>query len=306
MAKSTIFILLALGLLFGGHAQAAGVFSETKSFLEGGQKLYQVDIFLNTESQSLNALEGEINYAEHELNFEKITDGGSVINFWIEKPARFSGGKIIFSGGMPGGYDGGRGFLFSVIFSLKKESVSGQTEISFRDFKTYRNDGKGTEEKIVETKNILELEKAITVDAPADVKAPEIFAPYVTQSPDLADGKWVVLFNAQDKGGGISHYEVLESEEKYAPEEIISSSGAGWKRTEDGEIYVLEDQSLKSYVYVRALDNLGNARVAEVVPAEDQKKEMLDNKILSVIIILLVIGIVFIAEVLVFRKKVIL
>lgn len=302
MKKSIVFILISFWLLIGGRVQAAGVFSEAKSYLEGGEKFYKVEFFLDTDGQSLNALEGEMLFADQDLDLEKIENGSSIVNFWVEEPEKAGGGKIVFSGGMPGGYRGSRGFLFAAIFSQKDRSSTAPTEITFQNFEAYLNDGKGTAETIVDTKNALELEKIGLSDVPEDAKAPEIFAPYVTQDPDLEGGKWVLLFNAQDKGGGIDHYEVFESEEKYDPEEMISSS-TGWIKTESGEAYVLRDQDLESYVYVRAVDKSGNFRIAAVVPADGRETGDFDYVVLSGIIILSVIGAVVALELLVFRKK---
>lgn len=304
MAKNIVFILMVLGSLLGGHVEAAGVFSEAGSYLEQGERFYKVDVFLDTEGQSLNVLEGEVNYSENDLNLEKIENGSSIINFWAKEPEKAGGGRITFSGGMPGGYKGEKGFLFAAIFSAKKELPVDRTGISFQNFKAYLNDGQGTEEEMTAAEKVLELEKIEITDVPAeDAKAPQVFAPYVTQDPGLEGGKWVVLFNAQDKGGGINYYEVFESEEKQNPEKIITSSGEGWVKAESGEAYVLRDQELESYIYVRAVDRSGNARVATVVPSDGPETERFDYKWLSAIMILSVIGSVAILEVFVFRRK---
>jgi hypothetical protein len=74
-----------------------------------------------------------------------------------------------------------------------------------------------------------------------------------TSSP-TADGveRWMVLFATQDKGSGMDHYEVREVDP------LLPWWGSGWHVAESP--YLLEDQTLRSAVYVRAYDNDGNVR----------------------------------------------
>ena len=300
--KLFIFFLAAFALLSGG-AQAAGVFPDTASFFENGQKLYEIKVFLNTEGKSVNALEGEMSFSEQDMNFEKIADGGSVVNFWIKNPQQSPEGKIAFSGGMPGGYRGEKGFLFSAVFSLKKALPENRTKISFQNLRLYLNDGRGTEEKQADFESIVKLDDAAVTVAEADTKPPEVFAPYVTRDPNLADGRWVVILNAQDKGEGIDRYEIFESAEKYKSEEIINNSALPWQPVENPKIYVLFDQGLESYIYAKAVDRAGNERTAIVIPAVAEKAPLFNFRAASVIIILSTAALVVFLEIFFFRRR---
>ena len=70
-----------------------------------------------------------------------------------------------------------------------------------------------------------------------------------------------MVFAAQDKGLGIDYYEIAEKRgsnitQNYA--ELL------WQKEESP--YLLEDQKLKSYIYVRAVDKAGNARIVYLPP----------------------------------------
>lgn len=304
MIKKISFIgILAVFLFLGYNAQASEVFSEPTSYIENGQKFYQIKVFLNTDGESVNALKGEMLYSPEELNFQKITDGSSVVNFWLKKPQKSADGKIIFSGGMPGGYNGEKGFIFSAIFSPKNDSPVNQIEVSFQNLKVYLNDGKGTEKNLADFQSALDTNKAMPVVAPVDSKPPEVFAPYVTRDPNLANGQWVVILNAQDKGEGIDHYEIFESSKKYDPKKILNDHSINWKPVADSKAYILEDQNLGSYVYAEAIDKSGNKRIAVVIPAINKKTSLFNYKIIFVIIILSVIALIVLLEIFFFRKK---
>ena len=89
----------------------------------------------------------------------------------------------------------------------------------------------------------------------SDVIAPEDFNPIVGKDADLLNGNNFVAFSTTDKGEGVDHYEVRETfwgiEGKY---EITQSP------------YVLKDQTLKSTIYVKAVDKSGNERIEKINP----------------------------------------
>jgi len=301
--KTFLFSLASGWLLWVGQAQAASVFLEPGSYIESGQKFYEIKIYLNTENKSLNVFEGEMLYPVVDLNLEKTLTGGSVISLWVKSPDKSLKGRITFSGGIPNGYRGAKGFILSAIFSVPDDSRVSQSEISLQNLKAYLNDGQGTKISLANFKYTLNLEQAAPISLPIDTHAPEVFAPYVTQDPLLEGGQWMVIFNAQDKGEGIDHYEIYESRKKYDSEEILKKSSINWKTVESLKAYILYDQSLKSYIYVRAVDKAGNSRVAVVIPAYNQKSGPYDYEILLAIIILLIIAIVFFFKMFIFERK---
>jgi len=66
------------------------------------------------------------------------------------------------------------------------------------------------------------------------------------------------VFGTQDKGSGIDHYEVAESDNPF-----VNEANLVWRRAESPEL--LQDQSGRSTVYVKAVDRDGNVRIEKVL-----------------------------------------
>src|SRR3989344_4170585 len=71
----------------------------------GLREQFVVDVMVNS-ADPLNAIEGQLEFPEAKLTVIDIRDGGSVINFWVQKPGLISPGVISFSGITPGGFSG--------------------------------------------------------------------------------------------------------------------------------------------------------------------------------------------------------
>ena len=78
----------------------------------------------------------------------------------------------------------------------------------------------------------------------------------------MFEGKWFVVFNTQDKQSGIDHFEVQEN--RGAKPDYTK-----WKTAVSP--YLLEDQDLKSYIFIKAVDKAGNS-VLEILPPKYVKK----------------------------------
>jgi hypothetical protein len=222
-------------------------------------QLFDVGVFINTDEESINAIEGKITFPQDLLEVKKVNDGNSIINFWIEKPKSTSDGQIAFSGIIPGGYNDSRGLIFSITFLAKKEG-SGLIEI--QNAKTLLNDGKGTEAKL----KIFNFKFSIFKESPIiqplvskikDLKPPEDFKPEIVSDPTIFNGKWFLVFTTQDKDSGIDHYEVSESRNQ-------KIENRNWRTVESP--YLLKDQKLKSFIYVKAIDKAGNERIVTLAP----------------------------------------
>lgn len=247
----------------------------------GINQQFQVDLILDTENESINAVEGKIVFSPELLELKEIRDGNSIINFWVERPLRVVSCsyscEFVFSGITPGGYLGNQGLIFSAIFQAKKE---GKRIIEINDAKVLLNDGKGTAAKLVNKNLEFRIQDLGTgsqikdVGRPyIDVELPEEFKPEIAQSSDMFEGKWFLVFATQDKGSGIDHYEVYEDlgfkiqdlgkviKKILYPKSYIINY---WIIAESP--YVLKDQKLRSWIYVKALDKAGNERIAVVEP----------------------------------------
>jgi len=112
----------------------------------------------------------------------------------------------------------------------------------------------------------------VTFRAMIDITPPEEFKPEIGQDLMVSEGKYFLSFFTTDKTSGLNYFEVKEGRRDF-------------KRTESP--YLLEDQSLRSKISVKAVDRAGNERMAEYIPI---KKPLPYWLILSIVIILLIVG----------------
>ena len=265
---------------------ASNVFFDAKNqaFRQGEEFL--VNVFLDTEGESVNTAEGTLIFPADLLEMKEIRNGNSSINFWInpvgscasngaEKP-----GSICFLGITPGGFSGTKVFLFSVVFQAKKD---GQGTISAEALRILQNDGQGTE---VRTKTS-PFSFSISTEAKAPVSSveriidnerPEDFKPIIGNDPNIFNGKYFLVFITQDKISGIANYQVRE--------------GAwGWFSIAESP-YLLKYQSLDRKIFVKAIDKAGNERVV-VLKARHQAPWYQQSIMFVIILLIIVAGFLF-------------
>ena len=223
---------------------------------------------VDPENKTINALEGTITYTDN-LRPIRIDSGNSVVRFWLDTPI-FSATErtASFSGFMPGGYKGTLssnwsgtkpGTVMTLYFALIK---SGRVEIDISDTKVLLNDGEATKDIARVESFVANLSQQYPIFSSQnipDTEKPEKFTPFISSDPDMFDGKYYVGFNTKDTGKGIDHYEVAES--KDMPR---NSENLPWKITRSP--FPLSDQSLESYVYVKAVDKDGNSQISIIPP----------------------------------------
>ena len=219
------------------------------------QFLVNVIVFTN---EPINAVEGQISFNPNMLEVKEIRDGGSSVNIWIEKPEITSNGTIVFSGITPGGFLGVNNQLFTIVFEAKD---SGIASIVINNAKALQNDGIGTKIPLAFRNvkiNIQKENNAMQEEISKDTTIPEPFKPIITQDLSLFENNWFVVFATQDKISGISHYEIKEYKFRYF------SFLSRWKTADSP--YVLTDQSLKSRIIIKAIDNAHNTQTAKINP----------------------------------------
>ncbi|MEA1925745.1 MAG: hypothetical protein U9M90_00665 [Patescibacteria group bacterium] len=266
----SIFSLLA----FHG-AEAAKLFLEQAGPQEEnlglGENIH-LELFFDSREQNINTIQGKIFFSSETVSLERISQENSILSYWVEPPQIKNAGEIVFSGLAPGGFNGPKGLVLSIDFLAQKEGLA---RIGVGEARVLLNDGKGTEletisseiKLLVGPRKIGQISDARKPAAaiPDDSTAPETFIPAISQHEELFDGKWFVSFYARDIHYGISHYEIFESR-KLIDFEQASEESASWIGA--GSPYLLQDQSLQSYVYVKAVDKAGNKRIAMVLPRE--------------------------------------
>jgi hypothetical protein len=250
--KKIITIIIVAGsiIIVPFHAHAAQIFFgvQNKS-VATGQKI-QVGVFIDSTHESINAIESTVTFPADAFAVDGFYTGNSVLLFWIQQPTQTVPGVVSFSGIIPGGFAGNKGYLFSLILTAKK---TGAFSITSSHDKVLLNDGKGTQTTTVSAP----LKVTVTKDAPAtfaplaDTAPPELFFPAVSNDQHVFGGKYFIAFAAQDKGMGVDRYEVMEK----------SLFGKGdWISAQSP--YLLHDQALLSTIYVKAVDKAGNEQVA--------------------------------------------
>jgi hypothetical protein len=284
-------LFLAAGLAFSFRIQAAALVFQPEAAEARAGDVIKAALVLDTQGQDINALGGEIEFPADLLSWEGASEADSILNFWVENPQKpedcASVCRVAFSGVVPGGFNDRRGLVLTAVFKAKQE---GQGEVRLKSIEALLNDGRATSVKTSDGK----LSFVIKADAPLqaisekpDIVPPEAFRPEITKSANLFEGQWFAVFATQDKTSGIDHYELAEHS-KPVPE---SDYGAlSWNRAESP--FLLEDQSLQSYIYIKAADKQGNFRIARILPLEP--KSRLDTSyIWAIMLIVAVVGGIF-------------
>ncbi len=260
-----ILLSLFFYFIFMGFVQASSLEMRPVLLNAGG---FKVDIFLSPTGEVLNAVEGKI-IIPSSLRIREIRSGDSIVSFWLEKP-EFKDGQIIFGGVIPGGFSGvlnpykaeaEPGKLLEILFSDKPTN---ETEIYIEGGRVFLNDGLGTSKELA--RSSLKVSGSSLFGLPIkiearDIASPEEFLPLVSRDVSLFNNKWFLSFAATDKQSGISAYYVYESDRR---EESIPEKK--WEKAESP--YLLHDQSLESFIFVRAVDGVGNEKVVVLEPTK--------------------------------------
>lgn len=265
--KQSLLMVLLSAWFISGSVYSAQIRFEPEKLSVPQASPFTVTLTVNSEEQSLNAVDGTLLIAEEFGDNITVTDSGSVVTYWVTRPEWDATTRSVkFSGDLPGGYEGKAGILFSVIIPTYKGNHLEQA-LSLVDAHSYLNDGLGTPAKIAVKSFSIgegsssvdpEIQSQLFVDeSKPDNIPPEIFSPQVAQDERVYDGNWFINFATTDKQSGIDHYEVQESQDGRI------DSGK-WKTATSP--YLLEDQDLHSFIFVLAIDRQGNERIIKVFP----------------------------------------
>ncbi|OGI71005.1 hypothetical protein A3B84_02400 [Candidatus Nomurabacteria bacterium RIFCSPHIGHO2_02_FULL_35_13] len=210
--KIKLIILLTLVFFFSRHVLAAGLELNAERNTLQENEVFMLTVFLNTEGDSINTVEGNLKYDDNFLKAEIVNIGGSFISFWVEKPNLKTLETIHFSGIIPGGISTVKGEVFKIVFRTKK---TGDTNLLLNNVNLFLNDGEGSlaPAKIINTniKIIQGVNAQNTLDLISGDKIfPEKFNIMRSQDSSLFDNKYFIAFSTTDKNSGIDHYQVCE------------------------------------------------------------------------------------------------
>lgn len=250
-----IFFLFSFLFFISAHGASAAVLSisaPANSYNVGD--IFKVEVELDTQGQTVNTVQATINFNPTQLEVSNINSGGSVLTLWPESPEYSNqSGQISFAGGKPGGFNG-EGNVISIFFEAKQ---TGSGQVSFENNAyVLLNNGSATNAQI--SYQPLNLNIAPATGTPendlkgslqSDKTPPAPFKILLSSDPAVFNGQYFIVFSTQDSQSGINHYEVKEGNSNWATA---------------ASPYLLKNQNLKEIVYVKAVDNSGNARTEKL------------------------------------------
>jgi hypothetical protein len=257
-------------------ASAATLSLDPKKGSFGPGDMFVVTVRLSTEEgECINAATVAVDYPISLLKVTAISKGESLLTLWPDEPrADNEKGEVTFSGGIPGGYcgrvlgdPGKTDIVGKVVFTVlplpagaKEESIP----LSFASStQVLENDGFGTVARL--SLSGTTLTRALTPSGVknewldivhADTTPPDEFIVTVHNDPNTLGGAYFIVFSTVDKQSGIDHYEVME--EDPARLGFVRGSDEHARFVTVKSPFILKDQTLRSVVTVRAIDNAGN------------------------------------------------
>ncbi len=135
-------ILTTSILLCGGVLYAANLTLSPVSGVYISGQTVTVTVYVSDNTQSINAVSGELMFPSNLLTVTSIKKDGSIISMWAEDPSYSNtSGKVNFEGVILGGYSGAKGKVITVNFTAKQ---TGQATLLFSRGSILANDGNAT------------------------------------------------------------------------------------------------------------------------------------------------------------------
>lgn len=207
-----ISILFFALLFFTNSVFAVNLEIKTENSDIKKDDVYTVSIIMDTKSESINTVEGDLVYDQDGMEVLFINTSASFVNLWVEKPAISNKGTIHFSGMTPGGVSMPKGNIFDVVFRAKNV---GSFDLSLNNSILYLNDGLGTKTKD-NIKNLnIQINEGKGVNSNFDLfkndnVKPEKFSIERSKDDSMYNGNYFIVFNPIDKNSGISYVKVCE------------------------------------------------------------------------------------------------
>lgn len=270
-------------------ALAAEILIEQRTEQVQPNDVFLLPIRIDASGECVNAIEATIEYDTKYLTIIDVARGRSILPLWTEEPVfNKEEGRVHFSGGIPGGYCGRvigdpglTNILGELVFLVRDTGdLSASTSVTISKASVHAHDGNGTllpttvgnaNVGIVANLGREPLDEWI-FRVKEDTTAPELFDVILNTDISVARGRYYIVFSTTDKQSGIDHYEVLETDpERWGFLSFISRE-AKWLQTESP--HVLQDQSLRSTIQVKAVDKSGNERIVTFHPPEELVKHI--------------------------------
>lgn len=254
-----IFVCVVAMFFVAQQVQAARLFFQPQEQVVGTENTFSIAVMLDAETP-VNTVSVSVHVPESLTPIDTY-DGNSLLNFWIDRPIFDEQTRELrFSGIIPGGFSG-IGPLLVAEFEIV-EGTQALLDFNLDATIVYQHSPDGIADSVIAESIALPIipgKENIGVELP-DSTAPEQFTPMIVQDIHLLQNEWTVLFATQDKGSGLSHFEIVEKRGN----ETDQYDKLDWKQAKSP--YALSDQERKSYIYVKAVDKEGNERVVVLSP----------------------------------------
>jgi hypothetical protein len=260
-----LILFTALIVILGGSAaqvHAARVTFDAGTTRVGTGSVFPVEITIDA-TLPVNAITLVIPLPSS-VELVGASDANSIVSMWVEKPALNSKHEVVMSGLIPGGFTSEDGKLVTLHL---QSATPGPLSLAIAPGTTaYLHSETGEVEAVTAQTLNLTLTEGVenTPIGVDDTLPPEKFVPVYVQVGEGDEAQWAVGFGTQDKGSGVKEYFVAESRKNIREVDTEKLSTLSWRMSNSPAI--LEDQGLKSYVYVKAVDINGNERIAQLAP----------------------------------------
>lgn len=259
--KKISLLILAISAIMLPHSVFASIVyidTNQSDFFVGDSILFSVRV--NSENKDINTVEGEVllDYLGDAVSLADINTAGSLFSLWPGKPVPSENNtSISFVGGSPGGLLSKDAIVFNFVLNLQE---TGQITLSPNTIGVYLNDGKGTKDTVRVEDLVINVlpEKSGEPSADEwntiisqDKIAPESFEITLGKDPSLFDNQYFISFFTTDTESGVAYYEVQEGQNN-----LVRAQSP----------YLLTDQSLSSFIHVKAVDKAGNERTEGFMP----------------------------------------
>lgn len=251
MHNTVRVLLVCCAVLLPLCAHAATATIRIEPISTGINSTVRADVFFDPEGELINVLEGTIQFPEG-VHVGDVSSAGSAFTLWPVLPHVELGRRTIeFVGGVPNGLDPHKKVH---VFSFEiRPTREGTFAIAQQQFSAFRHDGTGTRVSVSGDGATLSVSGTSTAPHPSstsrmadDTTAPEHVYVDIGSDPSLFDGKYFLTVSAYDEQSGPVQLSVREGIfARYKPVETY---------------YILSDQTLRTTVYVRAVDQQGNTK----------------------------------------------
>jgi hypothetical protein len=268
--------LLILVLVMPQFAAAATLYFDPQERTVGPDVPFDVAVLLDAP-RPVNAFDVTVKLPPG-IESVSFSDGGSAINYWIQRPTfdekRHS---ISFAGIVPGGFTGTAARLVTMTL---RAHVTGETLIGFdeQDTDVRQNTPDAAPESLVFSTVSLSVQtgRENLGNFVPDRDAPMPFSPSVVTDPSVGGGLPVVVFATQDTGTGVVQYYVSE-------QSTPDPRRAVWQ--EAVSPYVLSDPTFSSWILVKAVDGAGNERIETLPPHSENRAVSVLHAIVSLFVL---------------------